>query len=237
MTNDDVVNLVRFIYGQPQFAHFTVTPDNIAAYRDELSDLPITGELAKSAVRELLRDNDQRLPTPQAIRRRILTEAGVLAPSWAEALTMIGEWEQAVASGSPPPRLPGPVMRAIRARGTGSGDGQWTAQMRQTYQEFAEQHDRVVMGPDGLQVLAETARWFEAVAERDRLMRLARQAVAIMTPPLAPLELPAPNTPIEVLQQIVDAAEREVGPLDQLDAVTVDRSEDLRALIEGKFRG
>ncbi len=235
MTPQEIVQLVGQVYAQPQFAHYTVKPATMQAYRDELEDLPLPLVVAQAAVRSLLLDDDMRLPTPQAIRKRVLREAGFLAPSWPQAKTMIDQYIEAYAADRELPVLPGPVQEALDARGgayaarDADNPSAWFAQLRDTYRECAARHDLFVSEPGGLAALAEVIAWHEAVAARAELLARARRAAARLSEPFTELVVPSAQASDDELRQLVSEAESRFGLLDAGDEPT-DRRVDVDAL-------
>lgn len=239
MTPQEIVELVRGIYAQPQFAHYTLKPDTLAAYRAELDDLPLPLRVAQAAVRSLLLEDDGRLPTPQGIRKRVLREAGLLAPSWPEAKTMIDGYIEAYAADRELPDLPGPVQDALDARGGAyaarDADNQaaWFAQLRDTYRECAARHDLFMAEPGGIDRFREVCEWVAAAKARRELLARARNAAALLTDPLSPLLLPSGGETDAELQALVSEAERRFPAVDPDELP--DRRADLDRLLDVLF--
>ena len=230
MKRAEIVQLTQGIYAQPQFAHFTVKAETLAAYEAELSDLPMPVEVAQAAVRSLLLEDDQRLPTPQAIRKRVLREAGLLAPSWTEAKAMVDEYVDAYAAGRELPKLPGPVQAALDAKGgayaarDADNPTGWFSQLRDAYRECAARHDLFVSEPGGIAAFVAACEFVAAVEARRELLQQARRAAALLTEPFAPVVVPDDTVPDDVLLELIRRAE----PLTQLEVV--DRRKDLERL-------
>jgi hypothetical protein len=165
-----IVALVAAAYPQ-----WPVTKETVAVYADSLSDLPAS--LVTEAVRSLIRTDD-RWPTVATIRLRVAGDAGVLAPSAAEAWAEVTRGAVAVGRTRLPEFSHPTVESAVQAIGwynlcaTENLDTM-RAQFTRIYEDGRRRHDSAMVGKDGA-----------INRERDR-RDLARRPAAALEPPSA----------------------------------------------------
>lgn len=177
-----IYGMVKAITKLAQFNHYNLPTEASLAYEQELIDLPLEGDMLWAAVRSLLAEDSYRFPTAQAIRRRVLEEAGLLALPVGEAMALIRE--AACTPGYDVKSLPGPAQQAVRGHGglsaiaTSENPTAIYAQVRDSYEALARKHDRFILEPGGLHRFVEVAAWFDAV-EQQVQQRLVAMSAAI----------------------------------------------------------
>lgn len=192
MTEDDAVELAIWLSDMPQFKHYQRDAGTYRVFAEELEDLPVSFDQAKHACRSLLAGDDQRFPNPQAIRRRFLEEAGLLAPPMSLAMAAI---ERVAADPEGRERhLPGPAAAAVRAWGglgtlrMSSNPTAAFAQIRDLYKELAYEHDRLVLAPGGVQAFMDACEVWAAHWDRLDVRERAWHAARFIEPEFWPAD-------------------------------------------------
>ena len=210
MNTKDAVALATWLVDLPQFKHHRRDEATYRRFAEELADLNVTVDQAQDACRSLLAVDDQRFPTPQAIRRRFAEEAGMLAPPTAEAMLLIRE--AATDPGYDIASLPESVLQAVRTNGgfaaisTSDNPTATFAQVRDTYEALAARHNRAVLEPGGIARYQELA---DVAAARRQQLEVRRMAIT------AASELfldEYPDTPAQC-QRVVDQYVARFGEL------------------------
>lgn len=177
------VELLRWLNRMPQFAHYQIGDLSPDVFCETLEDLPITLDFAKDACESLLATADRVMPSAQALRRRMMEHAGLLAPSWAAAQLTILEARR---TGGSLRSFPGPVAQAVEAKGgmaaLNASENQEAAfaQLRELYTECARRHDRFVLEPGGLEAFVAVCEWVAAERAEIDLVANGRWAAGVL---------------------------------------------------------